>query len=108
MIKDKIGKAISVGDIVVFTGVGAGRNLPPLEFGEVVALTKAGVTLIELNNDFTRKQVDEMVEDRSVPPYWVGHNGKAYYRSKPTGNKIDISPKNVRDYGDRFYVVGRV
>lgn len=105
--KDKAGRDITVGDIVVYTGVGAGKNLPPLEFGEVVNLTKAGVTVIPLNNDFTRKQV----EDYDLIPtgqYLTWRPNEEIKRRVPNGRFKDASPVNVRNYGSRFYIIGRI
>lgn len=104
MQKDIQDRPIDVGDIVVYTASGAGRNLPPLKFGEVVALTKAGVTVIELNKDFSRKQVEDYYMRGTGIVYGNGYEQK---ERVVTGQK-DATPVNIRSYGDRFYIVRKI
>lgn len=108
MLKDMTNRVITVGDIVIFTQPGAGRNLPSLCFGEVIGLTKASVKVFYLEKNHKRRQHEEMIDDLTRPPRWTGMNGKHYYHQVGTGRLMDNPPDSVRFYPDRFYIVGRV
>jgi hypothetical protein len=108
MFTDAKGDYINKGDIVVFTEPGAGRNLPGLKFGEVIDFGKASVKVFYLDKHFRRVQVEEKVEDRSGPPYYVAPDGQEFYHHVGTGIFIDKIPVSVKYYDDRFLIVGRV
>lgn len=106
---DMTGQQISVGDIVIFTQPGAGRNLPSLRFGEVAGFTKATIKVFYLDKQYRREQVEELVEDRSVPPYYIHpRTGEEYFRYVGTGRYGDKAPQAVKVYKDRFYIAKKV
>lgn len=109
MITDMTGRNIEVGDVVLFTRPGAGRNLlPPLVFGEVIGMTNASVRVHNLNKDFSRVQVEEREDDLSQPPYHISSTGKSYYRKRGTGRYRDADPVAVKHYTDRFFIVRKI
>lgn len=105
VLKDMQNIEIEVGDIVLFTEPGAGRNLPGLAFGLVVNLTKAGVTVKYLDKNFRPVVYEQgqyvsngvMRDDR----YGLYKNDKTWTKT----GEIEKSPDNVRWYKDRFYIV---
>lgn len=106
--EDMNGNRIDVGDIVLFTEPGAGRNLPSLCYGEVQGLTKSSIRIYFLNKDLSRKQREVMEEDFSRPPYHIGFDGREFRHSIGTGIFEDYEPKAVKNYKDRFYIVRKV
>jgi hypothetical protein len=102
------GRQIDIGDIVLFTQPGAGRNLPGLCFGEVEGLTKASVRVFYLDKQFRRKQQEIFVDDTSRSPRYTKYNGEKVYHKIGTGQFHDQAPEAVKIYEDRFYIVRKI
>lgn len=106
--EDMLGRIIEEGDIILFTEPGAGRNLPGLRFGEAEGFTKSGPRVFFLDNNFNRIQVEEQVLDTSVPPYYVGADGREFYSKVGTGVFYDCPPVVIKAFNNRFYIVKKI
>ena|SRR5689334_10273305 len=104
---DMTGRQIDIGDIVIFTQPGAGRNLPGLCFGEVQGFTKASIRVFYVDKQFNRIQDEVMVDDYNQP-WFKRYNGEQVYIKVGTGKFQDRDPEAVKIYEDRFYIVRKI
>lgn len=105
MLLDMLDRPIQVGDIVLYTAPGLREKLPPLTFGKVVKLTKAGVTVQRLEKDYTPVQKDDGYM-RGTGRFWTSsYSGQQEIQEFVKTGKIDADPVNIRYYKDRFYIM---
>jgi hypothetical protein len=99
------GNVIRIGDTVIYTEAGAGRRLPRLEIGEVIKLTKAGVSVRRLHKDGTYQQYQDgffRPTGKMIHPKWGSPYEETEYVKT---NMVDKPPENIKYFEDRFIIV---
>lgn len=105
MITDLTGRFIALGDVVLYTAPGAGRNLPPLRAGRVLKMTKHSITVQRLKSDLRSEKMRDVGYYRETgEAYKWGGMKKEFVK---TGEEPK-EPENVKFYKDRFYILDTI